>query len=245
MLRGISLGASLTPELTRSVRGLLSKRAEDCGRIPQLDFVGPEEATGGPLFLDLRPASLFARGFIPGSINVTSSDCLRLFSQLPEFVRRPCYVIAASAVNRHAARVSLEKHAEIQVAGWLRPDVVREWGRKRGALAYFEELDPDALAVRMAAWKTVVLDVRSAHSFAAGHVPDALHISLDILRDSIAGLPAETSLSLVCDSGERAGFAASLLGRIGYANVAIVRGGFRAYAERGLPVVRHHITTVN
>jgi hydroxyacylglutathione hydrolase len=245
MLRGIETGASLTPELTGSAHGPALKRPECDARIQQLDYIGQEEAAGQPLFLDLRPASLFARGFIPGSINTSSADCLQLLSRFPEFNGQSCYVIAASAVNRHAARASLESCRGIRVAGWLRPEVIRQWARTRGELACLEELEPDRLAIRIAAWKTVVLDVRDYDSFAAGHIPEALHISLLSLRDSVSGLPEGTPLSLVCNSGERAGFAASLLRKMGYTNLAILRGGFKAYAERGLPVARHAIAPLD
>lgn len=235
----------MTPELTSSVRGLLSKRTDCDARVAQLDCIELEQAAGQPLFLDLRPPSLFARGFIPGSINTSSPDCLQLLSRLPEFSGQSCYVIAASAVNRHAARNSLGSYPGIRVVGWLRPEIVRQWGRRRGGLGSLEELEPDRVAIRVAAWKTVVLDVRDRQSFAAGHIPDALHISLPTLRGSIAGLPQETSLSVVCEAGDRAGFAASLLWKMGFTNLAILRGGFKAYAERGLPVARHSIPPVN
>lgn len=235
----------MTPELSRGVRGFVPRRTEQDERIPQLDFVGPGPAAGTPLFLDLRPASLFARGFIPGSINVPTADCLHTFGELPEFAGRPCYVIAASPVQRHAARNTFGHHRGIRVAGWLTPDVIREWSRKRGELMCFEEVAADTLAVRIASWKTVVLDIRNSSSFEAGHVPHALHITPDILSGSLTGLPSETSLSLLCDSGARAGFAASLLCRMGYTNIAIVRGGFQAYARLGLPIVRRSAVVVN
>jgi rhodanese-related sulfurtransferase len=101
-----------------------------------------------------------------------------------------------------------------------------------------EDIDPDILAVRMAAWKTVVLDVRDATSVPITRIPDAISIPLRDLRISLDGLPLETRLSLVCDTGEQSRVAAAILMELGYRNISVLRGGLTSYVERGLPVVR-------
>lgn len=99
-----------------------------------------------------------------------------------------------------------------------------------------EHIDADTLAIRIAAWKTVVVDVRDAISFHAARIPEAILIPLEELTSALRGLPLETSLSLVCESGEQSNRAATLLWDTGYRNIAVLQGGFASYVERGLPV---------
>jgi glyoxylase-like metal-dependent hydrolase (beta-lactamase superfamily II)/rhodanese-related sulfurtransferase len=69
-----------------------------------------------------------------------------------------------------------------------------------------------------------VVDVRQDNEYAAGHVPNALHLELgDIARDPRSLPPGE--LAMMCGHGERAATAASLLEQSGRSDVAVVIGG--------------------
>jgi hydroxyacylglutathione hydrolase len=116
--------------------------------------------------------------------------------------------------------------------------VLQEWQTGGGPLGTIEELEAEPLAVRVAAWKTIVVDLREPHAFRLAHIPEALNLPLKNFRFSVAGLPHQTSLTVVCETGDRSSFAASLLWNMNYHNVAILRGGFRRYLEAGLPVIR-------
>lgn len=99
-----------------------------------------------------------------------------------------------------------------------------------------EQIDADTLAVRIAAWKTVVIDVRDALAFHTARIPEAIFMPLNELASALQGLPMETSLSIVCETGENAKIAAKLLWDEGYRNLAVLKGGFASYLEQGLPV---------
>ncbi|MBV8553178.1 MAG: rhodanese-like domain-containing protein [Acidobacteriaceae bacterium] len=197
-----------------------------------------DELTEQPSFLDLRPPSLFARGFIPGSINLVRLDCFALLAGIREWTDGKFYVIAGSAVDRQVARRSFQRSFPTRAAGWLTPDVVRQWSRTRGQLGSFKELEPEALAALAAASETVMIDVRDEKDFSAAHVPDSLNVPVSRLRTSLSEIPFEKSLSVLCESGKYSTFAASQLWNLGYRNLSVVRGGFQAYAKRGLPVTR-------
>jgi rhodanese-related sulfurtransferase len=99
-----------------------------------------------------------------------------------------------------------------------------------------ENIDADTLAVRLAAWKTLVVDVRDATEFRAARIPEAIQIPLHELTLGLRGLPLGTSLSLVCQTGEQAILAARLLWELGYRKLAVLTDGFAGYVQRGLPV---------
>ncbi|NUP15299.1 MAG: metalloregulator ArsR/SmtB family transcription factor [Streptomyces sp.] len=59
-------------------------------------------------------------------------------------------------------------------------------------------VDREELLSRAAAGEIVVLDVRPAEEYAAGHIPGALSIPVDQLADRIAELPHDTEVVAYC-----------------------------------------------
>ena len=88
----------------------------------------------------------------------------------------------------------------------------------------------------------VVVDVREAEEFAAGHVPGAVHISRGMLEFRFSGMPAlqsrDLKIVLYCKSGGRAALAGAALQEMGYLNVQNIAGGFDAWLAQGMPVAR-------
>ena len=87
--------------------------------------------------------------------------------------------------------------------------------------------------------KAVLIDVREVEEFATGHVVGARNIPLAALEGNKA-LPTNKTLPLVlvCQTGARAGRAAGILQKLGYANVQSLAGGLKAWREANLPVER-------
>ena len=85
--------------------------------------------------------------------------------------------------------------------------------------------------------KAVLIDVREAEEFAAGHVVGSRNIPLAAL-DGHKSLPSNKTLPLVlvCQSGARSRRAAGILSKLGYANVQSLAGGLKAWREANLPV---------
>src|SRR5690606_25248941 len=82
------------------------------------------------------------------------------------------------------------------------------------------------VADRQAQGATVV-DVRTPAEREAGHIPGAVNIELDTLRERLADLPAGPMV-VHCAVGQRAHTAAMLLGARGY-DVANLDGGYRTW----------------
>jgi rhodanese-related sulfurtransferase len=81
----------------------------------------------------------------------------------------------------------------------------------------------------------VLLDVREADEWAAGHAPGATHVPLSGLTPDT--VPAGTTVLCVCRTGGRSGKATEALRNIGI-DAVNVAGGMSAWAACGLPVVR-------
>jgi rhodanese-related sulfurtransferase len=86
--------------------------------------------------------------------------------------------------------------------------------------------------------EAVVIDVRPANEFAAGHVPDAINIPIAALKDRLADLKQFEGRPLIinCASGARSGSACQQLRKLGIDNAFNLSGGMNAWVQAGLPV---------
>jgi rhodanese-related sulfurtransferase len=75
-------------------------------------------------------------------------------------------------------------------------------------------------------------------TFAAGHIPGAIHLSKGIIeRDIEEKIPnRDTEILLYCGGGSRSALAADSLQKMGYKNVVSVDGGWRGWNAAGFPV---------
>jgi len=88
----------------------------------------------------------------------------------------------------------------------------------------------------------VVLDVREADEFAAGHIPGAVHASRGMLEFKLSGSPQlqarDLKFVVYCKTSGRAALAALAMHQMGYLNVKSIAGGFDAWAAAGKPVAK-------
>ena len=89
--------------------------------------------------------------------------------------------------------------------------------------------------------KGVLIDVCEPGEHAAGHGVGARNIPLGQLEQRLAELPKNKALPVLvlCQSGARAGRAATTLRKHGYQRAVAVAGGLRAWREAGLPVEKN------
>lgn len=88
--------------------------------------------------------------------------------------------------------------------------------------------------------ETVIIDVRTAEEYAAGHLDGAMNI--DVQSDSFDGLVAQLPLDdeyiVYCRSGNRAGAAIQRMEALGFTDLTNAGGLDAAAASTGLPIVR-------
>lgn len=88
----------------------------------------------------------------------------------------------------------------------------------------------------------VLLDVREADEYAAGHLPGAVHVSRGLLEFKLSGTPAlaarDLKVVLYCKTSGRAALAAAVMQDMGYLDVQSIAGGFDAWVAAGKPVAR-------
>ena len=83
-----------------------------------------------------------------------------------------------------------------------------------------------------------VIDVRDHEDWAAGHIPAARVVPLDILREDTAReVDPNRAVLFVCARGVRSLNAAKMAERLGYEHVYSLDGGTTAWQRAGLEIV--------
>ena len=82
-----------------------------------------------------------------------------------------------------------------------------------------------------------LVDVREESEFAAGHLPNAIHIGKGVIeRDIETKVPNPTTpLILYCGGGFRSALAADAIQKMGYTTVISMDGGWTGWKNAGLP----------
>lgn len=85
---------------------------------------------------------------------------------------------------------------------------------------------------------SVVLDVRTAKEFKAGHIPGALHIDVNSpdFAKQIAALDKDKTYLVHCASGRRSLKACGLMKDDSFKHLVNLEEGFNAWAKAGKPV---------
>jgi hydroxyacylglutathione hydrolase len=192
------------------------------GTRPALPGLGVDEVEAlrdkGAVILDVRPVADYAAGHVAGSLSIALRP--QFASWLGWLVPDPATPLVfvtghqtdSSELVRQCLNIGYEELAGELAGG------VEAWAAAGGETTTVQLADPADLAHRL------VVDVRQAGEYAAGHVPGATHVELGSLADSLGRLPAGP-VTVMCGHGERAATAASVLEASGHTDVAVLRGG--------------------
>ena len=87
--------------------------------------------------------------------------------------------------------------------------------------------------------KVTLVDVRTADEYGLGHIPGAMNVPVDDLRERIREIPADKPVYVYCGVGLRGYLASNILKQNGYGDVRNLIGGIKTYeaavAEVKLP----------
>ena len=199
-------------------------------RLPELNRLGPERYDtlpglrslsaddvevhlgAGGVVIDVRPATAFAAGHLPGSLSNTLRPVFASWlGWLVEPNQPMAFVLDDDQDRADLVRQCLDVgHERLmgELSGGI--DAWTDSGRPVEATPFVHAAD----------MKAQVIDVRQANEYAAGHVPDAVNVELGQIATAV--LPTGP-LIMMCGHGERAMTAASLLATRG--RVTALDGG--------------------
>jgi glyoxylase-like metal-dependent hydrolase (beta-lactamase superfamily II)/rhodanese-related sulfurtransferase len=178
--------------------------------------------------LDTRPSEDFARGHIPGSINIGLAGQFASWAGTVLGVNARLMLVGESEEKVAEGRMRLARVGIEHVAGYLRGGV-RGWEESGNALQKIPQLTPRQLRECLGDFE--VLDVRRESEWQAGHIEGAHWHPLDEFPRALPPLDREAPIAVHCKGGYRSIIAASLLRRAGFRNVTDVAGGYDAWLK--------------
>lgn len=103
-----------------------------------------------------------------------------------------------------------------------------------------EQVTVAQVSQRLADPQVLVVDVRSAAEYGAGHVPGAINIPHAAIVGDAGLLEAyrDRDLIVYCQSGRRAGMALEALKKAGYDRLSYMDGDMPGWQAAGLPIAR-------
>ena len=187
----------------------------------------------GALILDTRDPQLFAKAFIPNSINIGVDGSFAPWAGtlIPD-IRQEILIVAEEGreeeVVTRLARVGID-----QVIGFLKGGI-NVWQQAGKEVDQIKSITADELSVRMKKDKnTGILDVRKETEYESEHIVGAKNIPLDNIINMMENLSSEKTTYVHCAGGYRSMIFASIMRARGFNNLVDVHGGFKAMKESG------------
>ena len=193
----------------------------------------------GAMIVDTRPAVAYAAGHLRGTVNIPLNSSFVTWAGWLIPPTADLYLIVSdetpsvlTALVRSLALIGIDS-----VKGYFGELAIGRASVRGETLQTISQITPEELSRRQAA-DAVVIDVRSAAEWAAGHLPGALHVPLGYLVERMDSLPRSKTLITQCQSGARSAIAASLLEQHGFDRVVNLTGGFAQWRDAGFPVAK-------
>jgi glyoxylase-like metal-dependent hydrolase (beta-lactamase superfamily II)/rhodanese-related sulfurtransferase len=195
-------------------------------------------ASSGGVLLDVRSASAFGTGHVPGSLNVGLQGQFASWAGTLVPADRPLVIVAEDEAGASEAAMRLSRVGIEAVEGYLAGGIAA-WSASGRPVATLPQITVDELRARLDEGSNLaVLDVRRPGEQETGHVPGARLLPLDRLGRELEHLEPSRPLAVICAGGYRSSAACSLLEQRGFSNLVNVVGGTAAWIQGGHPVSR-------
>lgn len=184
----------------------------------------------GALVLDTRDPQTFARGFVPGSINIgiDGSFAPWVGALIPDIKQQLLLVTdkgREEEVITRLARVGYD-----YTIGYLK-DGFENWLLSGKETDHIESISVDAFADIINNNSVNIIDVRKPDEFETEHIVSAQNLPLDIINDNMQLLDKNKTYYIHCAGGYRSMVFNSILRARGYENLVDIKGGFKAIKE--------------
>lgn len=184
----------------------------------------------GALILDTRDPQVFAKSFIPNSVNIgiDGSFAPWVGAMIPD-IKHQILIIAETGreeeVITRLARVGYDN-----TIGYLKGGF-DSWKIAGKEIDQIKSVEADELATIMQKEPVNILDVRKTSEYQSEHMIDAKNSPLDFINESMSGIDKNKTYYVHCAGGYRSMIFNSILRARGFDNLIDVKGGFKAIKE--------------
>lgn len=187
----------------------------------------------GAIILDTRDAEVFAKGFVPNSINIgiDGSFAPWVGALIPDIKQQ--ILLVAPPGREQEVVTRLARVGYDYVIGYLEGGF-SAWEKAGMETDQITQISAAELAERLQSDKDLrILDVRKESEFGPEHAAGALNTPLDNVNDNMAQVDKNQTYYVHCAGGYRSMIFASILRARGYDKLIEVKGGFKAMKEDG------------
>jgi hydroxyacylglutathione hydrolase len=212
------------------------------GSIPRLAPLTPLDVRArqqrGQAIVDMRSIHDYARGHIPRSFHIELRAAFGSWVGWVVPFGMPVILVAETKLVHEYAVRQLLRIGYDNLPGYL-DGGLEGWGKAGLPVEEVAKLTMRELRERLQRGDPLlVLDVRQAHEWRTGHLPEATWQEAGEVRKGNPDLPRHRVIATHCGHGERAATALSLLEQRGYTDLALVTGGMEEWRAAGGEVER-------
>lgn len=230
------------PAYFQHMRALNQRGPRVLGRLPELAPLSPAEVQArlaqGEAVVDLRPVARYVAGHIPGAYHVELRPAFASWVGWVVPFGTPVVLVSGTPDQHEEAIRQLIRIGYDDLAGYLARGMAA-WAEAGLPVVQLPVLTVAQVREQLARGEPlIVLDVRQEAEWAAGHIPRAEHIEAGALTTASLALPHDLPIVTHCGHEQRSATALSVLERHGYANLALMAGGWTAWQAAGYPIGR-------
>jgi len=183
--------------------------------------------TDGMKVIDTRNKFDFAKGFLPGSINIQHNNSLATWAGWVLNYQEQFILVAKpdemEEITRKLMRIGLDN-----IYGFVSD--VKDLGIE---LQTADVIDLATFKTYLGKDDVQIVDVRNSKEYHDGHIEGAEHVFVGTLLDNLDKISKDKQVVIHCQSGDRAAIAYSILGRNGFDDVKNYSGGMKEWLANG------------
>lgn len=206
--------------------------------VPKLNKLSMEDVKKaldkGVKVIDTRSKTDYAKGFIPGTINIQGNNSFATWMGWFVSYEEPFILIAEESklddLTRKLMRIGLDN-----IYGYI--DNVSDYEKTGGTLSKSEVITADQLENILKTNHTQIIDLRGASEYKSGHIKGTENIFIGTLEKDLDKIRKDQQVVIHCQAGDRSAIGYSLLYKHGFKNVKNYAGGISEWVNEGKPVV--------
>lgn len=185
------------------------------------------------IVLDTRAPEIFAKGFIPNSINIGLDGNFAMWvGELITDIKQEILLVTEPGREEEAI-IRLSRVGYDYTIGYL-DGGYEAWVKSGKEIDSVNRMTASEFE-KLYSVKPIIIDVRKKSEFDSEHVVDAMNIPLNELSNRMSELPQKGSFIIHCAGGYRSMIAASMLKSRGYHDFKDVEGGMTEILKTAVP----------
>lgn len=185
------------------------------------------------LILDTRNASVFAEGFIPGSLNVgLDGSFANWVGEMISDINQKILLVTDEG-REEESMIRLSRVGYDNTIGYLKGGF-EAWKNSGKKIETAERISAEKLK-EIYDENLIIFDVRKNSEFESEHIAGAVNVPLNKINFYFDSFPKDQPFIIYCAGGYRSMIAASILKQHGFKDFADVKGGFAEIKKNDLP----------